>query len=58
MCRIMKSFKYKVFRKSTLILINYIHRETKEQALNDLLEDFPDCEIKLSEVTPSHKWGC
>lgn len=54
----MKSFKYKVFRKSTLLLINYIHRETKEQALNDLLEDFPDCEIKLSEVTPSHKWGC
>lgn len=54
----MKSFKYKIFRGSGLILINYISRETKEEAYNDLKEDFPDCEIKLMEITPSNKWGC
>ncbi len=55
----MKSFKYKVYNnKGVLVLINYIHRETREEALRDLKEEFIDCDIKLTEVKPAHSWSC
>lgn len=55
----MKSFKYKIYNKDGILrLINYISRETKEEALRDLKEEFIDCDIKLTEVKPANSWSC
>lgn len=54
----MKVFKYKILEDDKLIITNWIKRETKEEAYNDLKEDYPNCIIKLIEVSPSSKWDC
>ena len=55
----MRCFKYKILDgNNVLILTNWIRRETKEEAYNDLREDYPNSTIKLTEVYPSSAWSC
>lgn len=54
----MKCFNYKVYRDDKLIIKNSIHRETREEAYNDLEETYKGCTIKLVEVSPASAWGC
>ncbi len=46
----MKCFKYKIYKDSELVLINWINSETKEDALNSLSEEYEGAVIKLIEV--------
>ena len=55
----MKCFRYKILNgNNVLILTNWIRRETKEEAYNDLKEDYPNNTIKLTEVYPVSAGGC
>lgn len=46
----MKCFRYKILDGNNLILTNWINRESKEEAYNDLKKDYPNNTIKLTEV--------
>lgn len=46
----MKCFRYKILDGNNLILTNWINRESKEEAYNDLKKDYPNSTIKLTEV--------
>ena len=54
----MKCFNYKVYDGGKLILTNWINRETKAEAYNDLKDEYQDCTIKLNEVCPASNWSC
>ena len=46
----MKCFKYEIYKDNKLILINWINRQTRAEALEDLKEDYKDHIIKITEV--------
>lgn len=54
----MKCFKYKVLDGNQLIVTNWINRETKQEAYQDLQKDYPTNTIKLTEVNPANSWSC
>ena len=57
----MKCFKYKIYKDSTLVLTNWINKESKEEALSDLEAvkvEHEGTEIKLTEVNSSDNWSC
>ena len=54
----MKCFKYTIMDGNQAVVINWINRETKEEALRDLKEDYPDNNIKIIEVYPATNWSC
>ena len=54
----MKCFKYKIMDGNQLIITNWIRRETKQEAYQDLQKDYPDNTIKLTEVYPANTWSC
>ena len=55
---IMKCFKYKIMDGNQLIVTNWIRRETKQEAYQDLQKDYSDNTIKLTEVYPANSWSC
>lgn len=55
---IMKCFRYKIMDGKQLIVTNWIRRETKQEAYQDLQKDYPDNTIKLTEVYPANTWSC
>ena len=55
----MKCFRYKILDgNNILILTNWIRRETREEAYNDLKEDYPNSTIKITEVFPVNQVRC
>ena len=55
----MRCFRYKILDgNNVLILTNWIRRETREEAYQDLKEDYPNNTIKLTEVYPVNKVRC
>ena len=54
----MKCFKYKVLDGNKLIVTNWINRDTKQEAYQDLQQDYPNSTIKLTEVKPANSWSC
>lgn len=49
----MKCFKYKIYKDSKLVFMNYINRESEEEALADLESvklEHKGTEIKIIEV--------
>ena len=55
----MRCFRYKILDgNNVLILTNWIRRETREEAYQDLKEDYPNNTIKLTEVYPVNKVMC
>ena len=51
----MKCFKYKIYNDSKLVLINWINRESEDEALTDLKNAHPGSIITLMEVWLN--WG-
>lgn len=57
----MKTFNYKIYKGSTVVFMNTIHRNTKEEALKDLeelKEEYEGTEIKIAEVGSISNWKC
>ena len=54
----MKCFRYKVLDGNQLIVTNWINRETKQEAYQDLQQEYPNGTIKLTEVNPVNNWSC
>ena len=54
----MKCFKYKILDGNKLIVTNWINRDTKQEAYQDLQQDYPNNTIKLTEVNPANNWSC
>ena len=50
---IMKCFKYKILNGNELIVTNWINRQTKQEAYQDLQQEYPNSTIKLTEVNPA-----
>ena len=46
----MKCFYYEIWDGNELIIKNWIKRNTREDALKDLKEDYQDANIKIREV--------
>lgn len=57
----MRTFNYKIYKGSSVVLMNTIHRQTKEEALSDLeklKEEYEGTEVKIAEVTSANNWSC
>lgn len=57
----MRTFNYKIYKGSSVVLMNTIHRQTKEEALSDLeklKEEYEGTEVKIAEVSSANNWSC